>query len=757
MIGFEVTFRQTRRPAQLQKAYALSFQSSAFEIVCFVLLTIAFWWPGARVMQLWDRDGTLNWGTSIALGFPVAFGVFSALQGPLLVTHRPSSWALTLGVLSWILATAAVELVHVARRRQCRSEPDDTHDPETQQASPSEPLLCAPTQKWMFTTVLLLVASLFVAWSLATEAIPRKVAIALFGLLFATNFAVSVIARRRNAVELAPVESPPTASAKIVSAAVALLLVFQLVSTTICVREDKDDCLYLSAALLLQDEPAMGIEEPSHRGEGLPSNPQYAWQTWELWGALLARVTGVHPLVVFRTLLAPVIVLISFFLYAQILKIALPRSHRAIAMLILLTYLTIGMSSHFSAYNYLLPRPAQGKTWLIHVATPAIIIFALEFVRRPRLSTWLLLLSSSFAALGFAPTAVFLVPSLLGPLLLATLVVTPRPSTLKSVVFTSAAVMPQVIFALILIFSGEASGHEEARPWWTSSRWASNFFFMHLGVRDGGGALELFALMTSPFLLIFLWRRDQWLYPLIFTWLFFATVANPLLYPFVAGPIRGAVGYIRLFWLVPYAILLGALFAGLGSMMSRYRSAQWGELFVVAVAVVMMPIVGGRFVWSSTNRYHEEHVAPYVTSNLYKMPNDLLAVAKTLTQHPQGVNQRILCSERSASHLAPLVKDFCFIYTSGFLTTPTLTQIGRADEAIRRERLAKEFLIGEMDREEATRLLQRERPQYVVLFEPQSVVVDTLRSAGFEESFRSGSYSLWNHTSSDAAEGNRRQ
>lgn len=207
----------------------------------------------------------------------------------------------------------------------------------------------------------------------------------------------------------------------------------------------------------------------------------------------------------------------------------------------------------------------------------------------------------------------------------------------------------------------------------------------------------------------------------------------------------GAAGYPRLFWLLPFPILLALFAIGLLSALRE----PWRSFGVLVVPAVML-LIGGNFVWSAGNIYSEDvlHVAPYVAANPYKMPSGLLEIAEHLRAAETGPERRILCSVRSASHLSPFGPAFDFVYARDYQTDVALAMAGRTAEAEQRGRLSRDFMSGAVKGREAKALLQHQRVGWVVLDEPLAPVEEELRTAGYREVRRADAYRLWERGSS---------
>lgn len=713
---------------------------SARGLASAALLFALFLLPGLRAVVRWDAERRFSWPGRTALGFTASFGVFSAVTGPLILAHLPGRWALLASAAAWLLATLAVFLWPRSPARA--AAPAEPAAPEPEPA----PALTALPPRAGLASAALCVAALACCWALAGDLFERRLALALCALLFALGGLLLLHGRGRaawGASEAAP--RPVRAVERAAAALACLLLAFALVATTLVVREDADDTLYLSEALVLPEAEAMAAENPVHRGEGLPANLLYDWQSFELWGGLLAQLSGVHPMIVFRTLLAPIALLLALGAAFEILRRMLPRGSLGVGMAIALAYLLFGISSHWTANNYLLPRPAQGKTWLIHLTVPVLVLLVYELVRRPARGTWGLLLLTVFGAVGFAPTAIYLVPSGLWAALLACGVVWPRRRTLGPALAAGAALLPLVAWGLYLAANLDPLVSEAIADRTTRGRWRDDFLFIHLNFAGGGGALELFPLVALPLAALLLATREQRYYAVTFTAMLFATVLNPIAHPLIGGALTGWEGYPRLFWLLPYPLLLGVLAAGLVRASAAWPAPRLAGAAVLAGFLIAMPLAGGVFVFGPGNPSGGDSPAPYHAENAYKIPEPLRQLAELLAREPRhGPAHRILCSERSALNLTPLVPAFDFVFTRDYYTSSSLRFAGRFQEAKERRLLARDFLDGALDPAYAAALLGAHAVRYVIVEDgPSEAVERALERAGFERGPERPPYRLW--------------
>jgi hypothetical protein len=708
------------------------------------LLIFAFAWPGRRLVEILNQEQRWDRAAAWALGFLLSFGWFTFTELPALLLHWSSSTGLVIALVGWGIGAVAVEVALRRSRASSGAPPRETEAPD---AAPSP---ARENDRWV--VLLLLILSAGAAMATAVRAVPRSLVAAGWGLLGMSTVLLALRRFRKRSTDRAVALT--VGQTKIAAVILGCLVVGSALSSFAWVREDADDTLYSTEALLLRDSPAMGLYAPAHRGELLPPEKIYVVQSFELWAAVISRLTGLHPLVVLRSLLAPVVVLLAYCLYFELLKRIVPRELVVVAAVGTVAYFLFGISSHFTTNNYLLSRSAQGKTWLMHVAIPGLTLLALELSRRPSKRLFGCLLATSVAAMGMAPTAAALVPVHLGALGLAHWITTRNRAGFGRFVLVAAASLPCVIFiAWIAAQRSEIKSYLDNGSLHDVLRWRDMVLFFFLNFGERGGGIELFAFVAFPLLLACVaWKRVAQ-FPLIYLGILFVTVLNPWLVRMTTSLISWD-GVVRMLWLVPVPILFGGVVA-LVAALCLAAAPRTGAIVGLGLVLAAMPLMGGRFAWSKANLFLDPIDFSTIrrAENLFKVPAPLLTIATRLTGKQLGPERRVLCSERDASHLTPLVSEMDFVYTRDFQTLDPLTAVGRETEGRARRRLAREFLRGEMNDQEAAASFDGAKAEYVIV-DPESDnrtgrtrVEGVLGRRGFQRTVSVSGYDLWERPS----------
>lgn len=361
-------------------------------------------------------------------------------------------------------------------------------------------------------------------------------------------------------------------------------------------RASPDDGYYVNVAVHAVDHPDAPVQrfDTLH---GVPDLPLmysvYRVHSFELLGALLARLTGLAAVEVFSWVLPVLFTLLMGLALARLVRLLVPEAWRW-TFVVLLLYLVLEAEVPQSLGTFASFRMQQGKTALLFVALPLVTVYGAEFARQPSLRRWLLLAAAEVGAVGLSSTGLWLAPlvalfaglagmrptrrglrDLLLALLASAYVVALGLAHLRDALDESAPLRDQGA-GVQLVAPGTpviTDGGELVEAAWR--------------VVFGDGWLALLALVamlaTWGFCRGALARRVALVFPL--ATLFF------LLDPYVALPVaRGITGpqtYWRVLWALPLPVFVALL---LTARVGAGRAARWAA-WLVPLAVV--PLVTG--------------------------------------------------------------------------------------------------------------------------------------------------------------------
>lgn len=180
-------------------------------------------------------------------------------------------------------------------------------------------------------------------------------------------------------------------------------------------RTDPDDALYgnfIAAALDFPDLPPLRYDLIHGIPDVALSLPLYQVHSHELLNALLTWLAGAsEPFVVYHlvspTLFAAALVLVYWSLFRELLpRLALTAT--LVAVLVLLFW----GDGHRVFGNFGLVRLFQGKSVMVTVLVPLLVLQAVRFVRNPDPARWVLLALVNAAMVGASSTGLMVAPML---------------------------------------------------------------------------------------------------------------------------------------------------------------------------------------------------------------------------------------------------------------------------------------------------------------------------------------------------------
>jgi hypothetical protein len=658
-----------------------------WSVVLFLTAFAGFLCPGYLLATALSHAENLGRPTRCALGFAFSFAAFAVVGAPFLWFGYSFAGFLSLLYPVWGVFTVLAGVVWYLTRRV-----GDTAAPVRPESSP--PVSMTPAARSRSRTVLVayLAATLLAGWAWASgTGHERQTWVFAAPLLLVAGCGIAWRFRRAfgSLIRFDSTDDEP--APRLWTAIAAGVILLQAVSAVVGDRAEWDDCFYLAAAADYQQAEVLNEQEPTYR-EGFPMPTAYRLLCWELWGASLCHLCGVGPAILFHSFLPGLLVLLVYAAYAGLLGQLVPRRWLPLALLGLSAVHLWGISSHWTAANYLLPRVWQSKAVLLHLALPLLTLLLLRFALRPSWRVALSLAVCAVFALALSRSATFLVVVLVGCLTLSLW----RATEARRARLLAGAALLLVLAAGVGLFLWD-----KVRPTqeglWQPQRASSWLIVVDDYTRFG--CVEVIWLLSLPLLAALAVGRRAVACLVIFPVILAATVVNPLLFDFVAGHFTTYDLYLRLLWLFPVALGLAVLFA----LTVRFLAVTWGRRRSVAFplglalsGLALTFLLPSIFVWGPRNAFLGPLAGPRLAANLEKMPADLVPLARRLADDPEIKNVRILCNPDVASFLTPFSRDFRFVQTQTRYLSLTVESNGEPSDGLVRHILASVLTRAEL-------------------------------------------------------------
>ncbi|MHC5210445.1 MAG: DUF6077 domain-containing protein [Planctomycetota bacterium] len=345
------------------------------------------------------------------------------------------------------------------------------------------------------------------------------------------------------------------------------LLACCLLSLALCVvsyRPATDDVYYIPNVVYCLENPAEAMGFTFHyieTGGPLISSYHRGSIPFEYVQAMAAHVTPVDLLTVYYVL-APaffgvLLPLAWFYLLTRFVR----SSSAAVfgTLTICLSLLLMGAQER-SWGHYAFDRIFEGKTVMLAICMPFFVALTMDFFRAPRARTWLVLLALSTAMIGCTVASAALVPLLALVLTIAAVsafVRGTRARLQRSLLYLSSLVYPGLYAVSIILLSLHQIGSDTA----LNRTWPVTFAEHAAWVLDDPGTIVFLIVGTVGSLLLFTGCDRRFL----IVW-FMATAVlyvNPVVAPFMIHNVTSPNMYWRLFYLLPFPLVIGLAGAGL--------------------------------------------------------------------------------------------------------------------------------------------------------------------------------------------------
>ncbi len=398
--------------------------------------------------------------------------------------------------------------------------------------------------------------------------------------------------------------------------------------------------------------------------------------------AVVAYIFGMQFLTVYH-LLVPwlfgfMVPLVWFYLIS---RFSFP-SRAAItgAVLICLSLLLMG-EQHRSFGCFAFDRIFQGKTVLLAIIVPFFVALTIDFFRVPSRRNWLWLFVTSVTAVGLSTTAAVLMPLLASVLCISgcsCYAPKMRTALLRGFCYLCSLFYPALYALSILLLSVSQLGSDTTinRGWPVTFLGQARFVL-------GGPAVTLSMVMGTILAIGLLKNRDR-RFLVIWLVLMLVLYLNPIIAPFIIEHITTPNIYWRLFYLLPFPLVIGLSGAGISLRLEAVKPTVRRLVFgAVATMLLVAHLVPG-----SPSLFRRQPGHGRATKLLlpgYKVPH-LSTVRKVLSLAPP--HGTMLAPQVVSCSLPLLTSNYPQIVIRGPAISMLMAERGLEDEATQRIRAA---------------------------------------------------------------------
>lgn len=355
-------------------------------------------------------------------------------------------------------------------------------------------------------------------------------------------------------------------------------------------KTDADDVYYVNRAAWVAEHGTAALRDtmfgpkifPNSFGGGLPTPSIEALQ------GVLASMLGVEAGTIAYLLYAPILAAAFVWVTWRLVRAWSPRRHLLVLLVALLFTLASGASI---IGNYSIGRIWQGKVTAYAVLIPLVWTYLTRAAERASSTRIWLLLASGIAFVGLTTSSALLMPVIVAAALLAALVLRSRGLLLGALAF---AVGPLVNGAVQILGASDIGSQDNGVTT------TDQIFAIAFGAGTAMATLAVIALAITPGIM----RRPA------------AAVAGAAAIATMAAFLPGVVGLVdtatgagpvvwRIAIVAPTWVFVGLLVAVPDSItferlaVVRNRPVAGAAAGLLAVAVALVTILGGHWIWSA--------------------------------------------------------------------------------------------------------------------------------------------------------------
>lgn len=201
-----------------------------------------------------------------------------------------------------------------------------------------------------------------------------------------------------------------------------LLLIVQLVIIVYYTHYDLDDAYYLGIASDAYQSNRMYQVSPYTGAEtDLMSQIRYIMSGYEMYVAAIAKMAGIHPTIVFHSIMPAIHLLLIYIIYSLIADVIFAKNsiQKWIFLSLLSVFQLFGYVSVYTSATFTMFRLWQGKAVLAGMVIPLIVYTAMEVMQRDGLvRQWILVLLVQVVACFYTSMGALIAPILLAILAL---------------------------------------------------------------------------------------------------------------------------------------------------------------------------------------------------------------------------------------------------------------------------------------------------------------------------------------------------
>ncbi len=180
---------------------------------------------------------------------------------------------------------------------------------------------------------------------------------------------------------------------------------------------------------------------------------RYLFGLYPVHNSVVCQLTGVHPLVLTKTLMSVAAIVLSYTVWAQVGKKLFDKREQVWMLLSFLSVIQFFFHTIYSNASFLLTRGYEGKALLANVILPFILYLGLcLFENIKNRSAWLLLFATTVAGVDISMSAMSIVPVAASAACLVAII---GKRSWKSLIYYGICMVPSVLILAVYLLTSK--------------------------------------------------------------------------------------------------------------------------------------------------------------------------------------------------------------------------------------------------------------------------------------------------------------
>lgn len=376
-------------------------------------------------------------------------------------------------------------------------------------------------------------------------------------LVLATIFIVLLVRAYKNKLWKSLFKFKKISNINIVYILVIFLVILQSVCVSYLTHTDDDDGYFITISNIALEENKIELDDILvYNGHSDSESFRPQLSSWELMVASISKIINMPPAILAHTVMPIVLIPLCYLAVYSLFSCFFTKDKDVWNAILIYCVLNIisGYATH-STGSFLLLRIWQGKAMLANFAIPVVIMDCTKIIRNEEnIYTWIELMLLTIVGVFMSVVGIYLIPLLYVcsgvPYLLYLLFANIKRFT-KLILFAVLSMVPALIIA---VYSFIQIVQTEYGVYFINESLPADWLNIFKSTIGDGVVFGLYVLCTI--FVIFKGKLYEKLILVGMPVVVVLTLLNPLFIDFVSTKITGVNVYWRLYWLIPFFIVI---------------------------------------------------------------------------------------------------------------------------------------------------------------------------------------------------------